>query len=184
VDITLGLDPAADPKRTAPSAGDLRLVLTMLDGNKPLAMLSRPVAAGAAPERRALFESPVGRIEMDEARPIPEAKVAARRESWDELKSTSWTLTAAIPWKAIGVKPPAPGARLRGDIGVLRSDPNGVVTAERLYWSGKGQTVISDLPSEASLVPAVWGEIVFEEDPLTIDEADDGFTPVSPGLGR
>jgi hypothetical protein len=44
--------------------------------------------------------------------------------------------------------------------------------------------VISDLPSEASLVPAVWGEIVFEEDPLTIDEADDGFTPVSPGLGR
>ena len=184
VDITLGLDPAADPKRTAPSAGDLRIVLTMLDGKKPLAMLYRPVAAGAAPERRALFESPVGRTEMDEARPITEAKVAARRESWDELKSTSWTLTAAIPWKAMGVTPPAAGARLRGDIGVLRSDPNGVVTAERLYWSGKGQTVISDLPSEASLVPAVWGEIVFEEDPLTIDEADDGFTPVSPGLGR
>ena len=183
VDITLGLDPGADPKRIAPLNGDLRLVLTMLDGTKPLAVLYRPVAAGAAPERRALFESPVGRTEMEEVRPVPEAKVAARRETWDELKSSSWTLTAAIPWKALGVKPPAPGSRLRGDIGVLRSDPNGVVTAERLYWSGKSQTVISDLPSEARLTPAVWGEMVFEDDPLTIEEEDDGFTPVSPGSG-
>lgn len=182
VDITLGLDPAADPKRTAPVDGDIRLVLTILGGDKPMAMLYRPVSPDASPERHALFKSPTGRLEMDEVRPVPEAKVAARRGRWDELQSECWTLTAAIPWRALGVKPPVPGSSLRGDIGVLRSDPNGTGTAERLYWSGKGQTVISDLPSEAALVPALWGEIVFEDDPLTIEDADDGFTPTVPGL--
>ena len=49
---------------------------------------------------------------------------------------------------------------------MLRSDQNGVVTAERLYWSGKSQTVISDLPSEARLVPALWGDLTFEEEAL------------------
>ncbi|MFM7290132.1 MAG: hypothetical protein ACKO6B_02735 [Planctomycetia bacterium] len=184
VDVTLGLDAGADPTRTAPVAGDLRIVLAAREDKKPLAMLYRPVANAAAAERRGIFESPTGRLEMDEVRPIPEATVAVRRETWDELKTTSWTLTAAIPWRALGIDPPQPGVRLRGDIGVLRSDQNGVVTAERLYWSGKSQTVISDLPSEARLVPTLWGDLTFEEEALPGEperaRQETRFIPTSP----
>jgi hypothetical protein len=184
VDITLGLDPGADPARTAAVEGDLRIVLAVRAGNKPLAMLYRPVAKAPTTEQRGVFESPVGRVEIDETRPIPEAEVAFRRETWDELKTTSWTLTAAIPWRALGIDPPQAGVRLRGDIGVLRSDQNGVVTAERLYWSGKSQTVISDLPSEARLVPALWGEVTFEEEALPGEpervRQESRFIPTSP----
>ncbi|MFM8705327.1 MAG: hypothetical protein ACKOHG_15955, partial [Planctomycetia bacterium] len=68
--------------------------------------------------------------------------------------------------------------------GVLRSDQNGVVTAERLYWSGKSQTVISDLPSEARLVPTLWGDLTIEEEALPGEperaRQETRFIPTSP----
>ncbi|MFM8705330.1 MAG: hypothetical protein ACKOHG_15970, partial [Planctomycetia bacterium] len=45
----------------------------------PLAMLYRPGANAAAAERRGFFESPSGRLEVEEVRPMPEATVAVRR---------------------------------------------------------------------------------------------------------
>ena len=60
-------------------------------------------------------------------------------------------------------RPPQVGTRLPGDVGILQSDQNGVRTAGRLYRSDKSQTVISDLPSEARLTPALWGEFYVTE---------------------
>ena len=40
-------------------------------------------------------------------------------------------------------------ALLRGDVGVLESDPNGVRTVSRLYWSNRAHVVMGDLPAEA-----------------------------------
>ncbi len=48
-------------------------------------------------------------------------------------------------------------------MGILQSDQNGVLTVNRQYWSGKSQTCVSDLPTEARLTPALWGEFYVTE---------------------
>jgi hypothetical protein len=53
-------------------AGDLRLLATMVQGT-PMAALYRAVVAGSDGTRRAVFDSPVGRVEFDEV-----ADVSAR----------------------------------------------------------------------------------------------------------
>jgi len=186
VDVALGLDPAADPKRTGPAAGDLRLIFSVVKG-KPVAVLFKPVSPDAPAEYRARFESPVGATSFDEVRTIPEARVAVS-EGRGLRDEPFWTLTAAVPWKAMNVSPPEPDKILRGDIGILRSDPNGVMTSSRLYWSGKSQTVVCDVPSETRLIPALWGELLFEpdrtlgEDVILKGRESDDFIPEAPDM--
>jgi hypothetical protein len=49
---------------------------------------------------------------------------------------------------------------IRGDIGVPRG--NGFQTLQRVYWKDKATGVTSDVPSEAELAPALWGELSFQ----------------------
>jgi len=160
LDITLGLDPNADPKRTAPVAGDLRILISKVKGES-MAVLYRPVAPDAPADKRMRFTSPVGETQMDLVEVIPDAEIAIKAEA--QLKGTRWIIEAAIPWKSLGVAPPTVGTKIRGDIGILQSDQNGIRTVNRLYWSGKSQTVVADLPSEARLTPALWGEFYCTE---------------------
>lgn len=186
VDVTLGFDPKADPARRSPAPGDFRLILSFVKG-KPVAVLYRPIAPDAPAGARATFQSPVGTTSIEEVRVVPEAQVAYKTERGLQ-NETYWTLTAAIPWKSLGVSPPEPDVVVRGDIGVLRSDPNGVQTASRVYWSGKTQTVVCDVPSETRLIPALWGELIFEGDNVLSDDSilkgkdTDSFIPETPEM--
>ena len=54
---------------------------------------------------------------------------------------------------------PASGTIVTGDIGILRG--NGVQTLSRVYWNNKGTAIVSDVPSEAELVPGLWGRFRF-----------------------
>ena len=65
---------------------------------------------------------------------------------------------AAIPWKTIGMNPPAADTKIRGDIGALQSDDHGQRTLRRYYWSGKSQTIVSDTAYESRIFPALWGQ--------------------------
>jgi hypothetical protein len=152
VDLQLGLDAAAPAEREEAVAGDVRLVLTEVDG-KPLAMLYRYKAAGAGEPVR--FTSPTGETVVDEVRELAGVAVAVRRGEG------SWFLEAAVPWKELGGKAPAEGAGLRGDVGVLVSDAAGQSTLVRYYWANKSNVVMSDLPSEARVLPGAWGEFRF-----------------------
>jgi hypothetical protein len=165
-EVTLAFDANADGKRVSAAAGDMRLLFAKVKG-KPAAVLYKPVDPGAPAEARREFSSPVGRVWMDRVQVLPSATVAfdvkqytdvrAKRDASPGLEGSYWLLEAAVPWKALGVAPPAAGAALRGDFGYLESDANGTQTAGRKYWSGKTQTVICDLPSEARLNPSLWG---------------------------
>ncbi|MBA3685110.1 MAG: hypothetical protein H0W72_07700, partial [Planctomycetes bacterium] len=149
VDVCLGLDPQADPKRTKPVDGDIRLVLGLRRG-KPLVMLYRPVAPGAPADQRRTFTS-FHSTSMDQVVAVAEAELEMHKTN------DGWELEASVPWKALGHEAPEAGDSLSGDVGVLASDEHGVGTVNRRYWSGKGQTIVSDLPSEARLSPMVWG---------------------------
>ncbi len=177
LDVTLGLDPQADPARTAPVAGDVRLLFGLYKG-QPVAVLHKPVAPEAPAERHGRFESPVGLTLIDDVRVLPEARVAVETGR-DTEGAQFWTLTASVPWKALGVEPPKGGSLLRGDLGVLQSDPNGVQTVSRIYWSGKSQTVVCDLPSETRLIPALWSQLRFVDESVLSGDDEERLAPAS-----
>jgi hypothetical protein len=175
VDVTLGLDPKADPKRTMAVAGDIRILIGVVRG-KPVAVLYKPVDPTSPADKHAKFTSPVGQTLMDRVEVITDAKIAIATEPNKE--STPWAIVeVAIPWTSLGVTAPETGSKLRGDIGILESDANGVSTINRIYWSGKSQTVICDIPSEARLTPSLWGELYFQDPDKSIkfstDEPED-----------
>jgi hypothetical protein len=62
----------------------------------------------------------------------------------------------SIPLSIFGLSP-TPGETLRGDIGLLRGD--GLRTTQRVYWFNKATGLVSDIPSEASLTPQLWGTL-------------------------
>lgn len=165
LEVTLGMDPSADPKRTSPVNGDLRILITQLkDG--PVAVVYRPVDPDAPASKHMVFNSPVGETRMDFVEVIPDADIKITADTLTQTTGspeTRWIIEAAIPWASLGVKAPTVGTHIRGDIGILQSDQNGVRTVNRLYWSGKSQTIVSDLPSEARLTPALWGDFYCSE---------------------
>ena len=65
----------------------------------------------------------------------------------------------AVPLDLVHLAPKIPG-EMRGDIGVLRGAEG--ATMARSYWSNKATAIVSDVPSEADLRPANWGEIKVE----------------------
>jgi hypothetical protein len=57
----------------------------------------------------------------------------------------------------------APGTELRFDADVLGSDPSGRRTMTRSFWHAAGDsalTMTQDMPTEAWLYPAYWGQAV------------------------
>ena len=106
------------------------------------------------------FTSPVTEIVIDEIRELTDAKVFIKRHGGEEQ---SWSLEAAIPWKSLGGSAPAGKTTLRGDVGVLVSDPSGLRAITRYYWANHSNVVMSDLPSEARVLPGLWGEFRFED---------------------
>lgn len=169
VDVQLGLDPKADPNRQDPVPGDLRLVLAEVNG-APVAMLYRYRVPGEKRGEQVRFTSPVGETVIDEVRPLTAAKLKLQRQG------NSWSLEAAIPWSELGAATPTENITLRGDVGALVSDPNGTTTVVRHYWSNRSNVVMSDLPSEARVLPALWGELRFAageiDDSLLKDKGD------------
>jgi len=141
-----------------PRAGDLRLLLTELEG-RPRAVLYRPVSAAKRPFTFDAFEG-AGRpnaVTMDEVRLADEVKVAVAKGN------AGYTVEAAIPWALLGVAGGASVPRGEGriDFGVLFSDPKGTATALRACWHNRDTNITSDIPTEARLQPALWGACRF-----------------------
>jgi len=144
LDLMIGTDPAADPRRNRPVAGDLRLLITKV-GGRPRAMLYRAVVPGT--KDPVPFTSPVRSITFDRVEEVTAQVQLA--ESGDGNYEISVPL-ALLGWKA------AAGTTLRGDIGLLRG--SGGMTTQRVYWSNKATAITADIPSEAELRPALWGK--------------------------
>jgi hypothetical protein len=148
LDLMLQTDPNANPARTSAAKGDIRLLVSQLAG-RTRAELYAPVAAGADPAAKAVFQSPSRSITFDRAEDVSErVQLAVDGRGGFEV---------AVPLALLGLKPVA-GAKLKGDIGVLRG--SGGQTIQRVYWSNKGTAIVADVPSEATLTPNLWGTLV------------------------
>lgn len=145
VDLMLATDPHASAHREQAAAGDIRLLLGIYH-DKPIAVLYRPVVAGAA--------SPVQLMaaRIDEIRPLDHAQVAYVRGDGE------YSIEAAVPLKDLGIDP-AETATLRGDVGVIYADDTGRSRSLRLYYYNHQTNITADLTTEATLQPDQWGRV-------------------------
>jgi len=142
LDLMVGTDAGADPKRTNPVAGDLRLLITRVK-DQTRAVLYRAVVPGTA--KPVPFSSPWRTITLDRVDDIS-AQV--------EFATSAGLFEVSVPLAVLEWKP-KPGTAVKADLGILRGD--GSTTLQRVYWSNKGTAIVSDVPSEAQLTPALWG---------------------------
>jgi hypothetical protein len=157
LDLMVGADPAADPKRARPAAGDQRLLVTRA-GGETLALLYRAVAPGT--REPVPFSSPWRTVTIDRVDDVSaDVRLADGVEKDERGKVRSAFYELSVPLAALGLKP-ADGAAIKGDVGVLRGD--GSRTLQRVYWSNKATAITADVPSEAELTPGLWGRWQFE----------------------
>ncbi len=162
LDLMIGTAPNANPKRTQPVAGDIRLLITQVpvaaEGKakgpkiQTKAVLYRAVVPGTKDADKVPFSSPWRTIYMDKVEDISsQVKLAADKDGNFEI---------SVPLEILGLKPVA-GMQLQGDIGILRG--SGGETTARLYWSNKASGIVADVPSEAQLSPMLWGSWKIEK---------------------
>ena len=148
VDLMLASDPAADAHRRDAAPGDERLLLGVYQ-DQPIAVLYKPSVPGTSSPVRFMA------TRIDQVRRLDDAQVAFQRTD------TSYTLEARVPLSDLGLAP-LPHAPLRGDVGVIFSDPTGHDRVARLYYYNKDTSVTADLTTEARLQPDQWGPVVLE----------------------
>ena len=154
VDFQMGTDAAADMERGQPVAGDIRVVVTVLNG-KPVAVLYRPVAP-QAPKEQAWATTTVagGTTSFDQVVILKNAVITVTSASGETVVS------ATLPLEDLGLEPVI-GATHRMDWGVL-SSRDGNLTTARNYWANTTASGTTDEPTEARLTPNLWGFMRFQ----------------------
>ena len=160
LDVMVGAA-GADPQRMAPVAGDVRLLISMVNG-KPVAMIYRPVAPGSG-AKPVDFTSLVKTVKIDQVEDVSsDLDLGSSLEKDKEGNVLLATYEFSIPLARLGLNP-ADGLSIRGDVGILRGD--GLRTMQRVYWNNKSSGLVSDTPSEAELIPGLWGTFQFQAAP-------------------
>ena len=152
VDIQLGANPSAKAT-TAPQAGDLRILISQLNG-KPVAVLMQPVDPSAPPSAHRTYSSPVGSKAFDRVQILENVRVSVN------VLEGRYIVTAAIPLADLHLNA-HPGVTIRGDVGFISSNAAGVIDIARTYWANPHTNLVSDLPLEAWLSPDQWGQFEF-----------------------
>jgi hypothetical protein len=147
VDLQLGTDPAANPKRTEAAVGDERLLLSVLEGN-PVAVLYRYRVNGEKHPQS--FGSPWRSYVVDEVRQLTDAQIKLNR------RADGYVVEALVPLATLGLDP-QPGKEYKLDLGVIFSDATGTNRAARVYWANKATGLVSDVPGEIMPTPNLWG---------------------------
>ncbi|MCX5659963.1 MAG: hypothetical protein NTW19_09615 [Planctomycetota bacterium] len=152
VDLQLGTDPAAAPKRGEPVAGDLRVSIGNFQGT-PTAVLFRKVVAGSGAKQPKSFSSGVVKdYKMDFAAPIAGAVVKVTPRP-----GAGYLVEASLPLADLGLAA-KPGLTIHGDLGATHGDAAGQRTRLRTYWSNQHTGIVDDAVFELMMEPANWGE--------------------------
>jgi hypothetical protein len=155
LDIQLGADPNADPKRTRPVVGDVRVLVTRQRG-RTAAVIYRPKVKGFSGQP-VVLRSPTGQESFDSIESSDKVRLEYRKTP------AGFTALVTVPLALVGWKP-RPGSSVRLDLGYLFGNSTGNQCAQRAYWSNAGPTagIIGDVPSESRLEPHQWGTATVE----------------------
>lgn len=173
VEVALGSDPNADPERTTPVAGDIRVLVSMHEG-KPLAMVYRPAEANS--------DSPLGFNSG-----WREFTLAGVTDISDSVRighsAHAWEV--AVPLEVLGIEANV-GDAIRADFGfrwapyrVLDESGRRMRVAEgttgiagheersrqRINWHNQASGFVPDDAGEAMFNPQLWGTWQFQDAP-------------------
>ena len=131
-------------------AQDRRLLIADVRG-KMTAMLYYPDTPSVPDDLKVVFESPIGRVLFNQVEDVSDDVAVAGANGNFEI---------SVPLAMLGIdSTPGNGQKARGDIGLIRGD--GTRNIQRLCWHNRDTLLVSDIPSEARLVPANWGYFHF-----------------------
>ena len=156
VDLQIGTDPKANPKRSGPVPGDLRLLIAPFQGGN-IAVLYRHRLPGATDS--VVFQCPWRSEKVDSVRKLDSAKIAVTRSG------DSYLVKAAVPLSELGLDNAALGKLLRCDFGVIYGDAEGTTNIFRNYWANHATGLVNDVPGEIMLTPNLWGDATLEVAP-------------------
>jgi len=154
VDLQLGTDAAADPKRSEPVKGDLRLSIGNFQG-QPTAVVYRKVADEKRP--KTFSSGVVKEYVMDSVMVLADTQLTAKVDA----QGKRYVVEAAIPLVSLGLSG-KDGLAIRGDFGATHGDPAGTDTLLRTHWNNQSTGLVNDEVFELKMEPANWGEIIFE----------------------
>jgi len=129
------------------SRGDLRLLVTQVNG-KTAATLYLQSVPGTSAKDRVAFASPWRAVYFDKVEDV---------SGQVRLTGNGGDYELSVPLSLLGMEGTG---TFKADVGVLRGD--GFQTLRRTYWSNKATAITADVPSEAELAPKLWGEWVVE----------------------
>ena len=155
IDIQIATNPEADPERTEPAPGDLRLLVTRQKG-KPFAVLYRPRVKGFDGERIVL-SSPTGEEPFDSIEVVDSVGLDYNKEA------VGFSATVTIPLDLIDLEL-RPGREIRLDLGYVFGNPAGNDAQRRVYLNNSSfsASVVDDIPNESRLEPEEWGTATVE----------------------
>ena len=149
IDLQLGTDADANPKRGGPVPGDLRLLIAPFAGKEIAVLYRHRVPNTKTP---VAFTSPWRTENVDEVRQIAGSQITVVKEN------NRYRVEAAIPLAELGWKPII-GQNLKADFGVIYGDASGQQNVFRNYWSNQATALVNDVPGEIMLAPNQWGTL-------------------------
>jgi hypothetical protein len=155
MDIQIATDPNADPKRKTPAPGDIRILVSR-HGEKAFAVIYRTKVAGFT-GTPTIFTSPTGTESIDQIEILDTVKMEY------EKVDGGFNAVVYLPLDKLGLTP-KPGTTQRMDVGYIFGNETGNTTATRVYWTNHSFSsgVTQDIPNEARLEPAQWGNATVE----------------------
>lgn len=151
VDLQLGCDAGADPARSDPVPGDIRLFIAPSAAGDTVVLYRHRLARGQQGQQ-VVFTSPWRSETVADVTRVEGALVKVVRQGG------GYRLEASVPLAALGWTPKA-GAAYRADLGVIFGDEAGTVNLLRSYWSNQSTGLVNDVPGEIMLEPERWGTL-------------------------
>jgi hypothetical protein len=145
-----------DLQLEVPGRGAIRLFTAPLAGKPVAAYWQAKAEAADNAVTYMVANNPANAASFDLVKRIDNATVKTA------VGFNAYTVLVRVPLAELGLNA-ALGQDVKGQAGVIYSDPSGTRRAARLYWHNKNTGLVSDVPSEARLEPRHWG-------PITIDK--------------
>ncbi len=145
-----------DLKLDVPGRGPIRLLVAPLAGKNTAIYFQEKAETPDNRTTYAVQNNLANATTLDVVKRLDAAKIDTA------VGFNSYTVLLRLPLAELGLDQ-ATGQTLRGVLGVIYSDPSGTNRAARLYWHDKQTGLVSDVPSEARLVPGRWGTIMFDK---------------------
>jgi hypothetical protein len=137
--------------------GDARILMVRTQDDKMNASIIRYRTPGADKPKQYEYSSSVWKESVDEVSELNDLPMHCTAEK------DGYVVEVGVPWSVIGLKP-APGLKLKGDVGVIYGNDGGTKNAVRYMWSDKTPAtgVNNDVPTEMRMHPNDLGMWIVE----------------------